>query len=399
MKNFLGKLQIKGDKIIWIVYFALSIFSLIFVFTSIGKNVYRLDGNILTTFFKQLFIIAVGIVAIFIVHNIKYVRYAKFLKILYAFSVGLLLFTLIAGKIFGKVANRWIEIPGIGQFQPSEFVKYILIMYVASELASLKDRIKEKNEFWKLMGKIFLICLLIFPENFSTAALIFLSCFFLVFIAGAQWKHILKVLVLGIGAVVVVFGLNYVGIEIGRVDTWINRFAEFYNRDSNEYNQANSAIMAIATGGVTGLGIGNTVEGRFLSESHNDFIFAVILEEGGFLMCFLILLAYFVLFYRCIEVSRKANGAFGQYLALGISFTIIIQALVNMLVAIGAIPVTGQTLPFLSYGGTSFLITSCALGIVLNISAETQKAKQKKLMENEEENSQIEVENINIEEV
>ena len=127
MKNFLGKLQIKGDKIIWIVYFALSIFSLIFVFTSIGKNVYRLDGNILTTFFKQLFIIAVGIIAIFIVHNIKYVRYAKFLKILYAFSVGLLLFTLIAGKIFGKVANRWIEIPGIGQFQPSEFVKYILI--------------------------------------------------------------------------------------------------------------------------------------------------------------------------------------------------------------------------------------------------------------------------------
>ena len=399
MKLNIGKPQIKGDKIIWIVYFGLSILSLIFVFSTMGKNIYRLDGDVSYMFFKQIGIICVGIFATYIAHRIKYDNYARVLKLLYAISVVGLFLTLGIGEMFGKAANRWIELPFIGQFQPSEIVKYVLILYVASELASLKDRIKETKEFVILMIKISVICGLIFPENFSTAALLFLACFLMVFVAGAKLKHLFMTIVVGVSLVAFVFLLSYFGIEIGRNITWLNRFVSHYNGDPNEYNQANSAIMAIATGGLSGLGIGNTVEGRFLSESHNDCMFAVILEEGGFLMCFLILLAYFVLFYRCIEVSRKANGAFGQYLALGISFTIIIQALVNMLVAIGAIPVTGQTLPFLSYGGTSFLITSCALGIVLNISAETQKAKQKKLMENEEENSQIEVENINIEEV
>ncbi len=399
MKLNLGKPQIKGDKVIWIVYIGLSILSLIFVFSTMGKNIYRLDGDVSYMFFKQIAIICSSILATYVVHNIKYGNYARGLKIIYALSVFALIITLGIGGMFGKAANRWIEIPIIGQFQPSEIVKYILIIYVASELESLKDKIKEKKEFVSLILKIALICGLIFFENFSTAALLFLACFLMVFVAGARLKHMSMVIVLGISAIAFVFLLNYFGIEIGRSTTWLNRFVSHYNSDPNEYNQANSAIMAIATGGLSGLGIGNTVEGRFLSESHNDFIFAVILEEGGIFMCVLILLAYFALFYRCIEVARRANGLFGKYIVLGISFVIIIQALINMTVATGIIPVTGQTLPFLSYGGTSFLFSSIALGIVLNVSAESQKIKQKPTIEINKEEQQIEEENTNIEQI
>lgn len=399
MKLSIGKPQIKGDKIIWIVYFGLSILSLIFVFSTMGKNIYRLDGDVSYMFFKQIGIICVGIFATYIAHRIKYDNYARVLKLLYAISVVGLFVTLGIGEMFGKAANRWIELPFIGQFQPSEIVKYVLILYVASELASLKDRIKETKEFVILMIKISVICGLIFPENFSTAALLFLACFLMVFVAGAKLKHLFMTIVVGVSLIAFVFLLSYFGIEIGRNITWLNRFVAHYNGDPNEYNQANSAIMAIATGGLSGLGIGNTVEGRFLSESHNDFIFAIILEEGGIFMCVLILLAYFALFYRCIAVSRNAKGLFGKYIVLGIAFVIIIQALINMTVATGIIPVTGQTLPFLSYGGTSFLFSSCALGVVLNVSAESQKKKQNTMVATNEEENQIEKENTNIEQL
>ena len=149
MKLNIVRPQIKGDKIIWIVYLGLSILSLIFVFSSMGKNIYRLDGDVGRMFLKQIGIICSGIVVTYIVHNIKYGNYARWLKIIYAASVTILLFTLVVGELFGKAANRWIELPIIGQFQPSEIVKYVLIVYVASELESLKDKVKEKNEFWK----------------------------------------------------------------------------------------------------------------------------------------------------------------------------------------------------------------------------------------------------------
>ncbi len=391
MKVKLGRPHIKGDKVIWIVYLVLSVLSLIFVFSSMGKSVYRTNGDIVFMFLKQTFIICLGIIVVYVVHNIRYVNYARWLKIGYAGSALLLIFTLVLGEFSDKAADRWLVIPGLGQFQPSEIVKYILILYVASELEELKAKIKQKEEFWKLIVKIGIICILIFPENFSTAIIIFFACFALVFIAGARIKHIFTVILLGLIIVSSVLALHYAGVPIGRNSTWAGRIENFVNNDPKEDNQYNSAVMAIATGGVTGVGIGNTVQGRFLSESHNDFIFAIILEEGGTFMCVLILLAYFVLFYRCIKVSREAKGLFGSYLAIGIAFIIVIQALVNMSVATGLIPITGQTLPFISYGGTSFIISSFALGIILNISAESKKIKQQITIE---ENSQIDSNNI-----
>lgn len=399
MKLRLNKPQIKGDKIIWAVYLFLSVLSLIFVFSAMGKTVYRINGDIMTMFFKQVFIIALSIFAMYVVHRIKYSNYARFVKIAYVLSLIVLVFTWLMGYIFdfGKEANRWLVIPGLAQLQPSEIVKYVLVFYVSSELATLKNKIKEKNEFWKLIWIIGAVCLLIFFENFSTAIIVFLSCFVLMFVAGAKIKHMLPVIAIGLVGIGIVLSLSFVGVELGRNDTWVSRIDGFVNNDPNEDNQYNSAIMAIATGGVSGLGLGNTVQGRFLNESHNDFIFAIILEEGGIFFCCIIFLAYVFLFYRCIQVARGAKGLFGTYLALGISFVIIIQALVNMSVATGLIPVTGQTLPFLSYGGTSFFVSSVALGVILNISSESNKEKQKIEIATEEQENNIEVETNNTE--
>ncbi|MBO7277101.1 MAG: FtsW/RodA/SpoVE family cell cycle protein [Bacteroidales bacterium] len=374
MKLKLGKPQIKGDKVIWIVYLVLSVLSLIFVFSSMGKVVYHTNGDITRMFIKQVGIIVGGIALTYFVHHFKYTTYKRFKNTGYGFSLFLLSITLLIGGLFGKAANRWLELPIIGQLQPSEIVKYILIVYVAAELSELKSKIKDKVEFWKLVGKIVLVCGLIVLENFSTAFIIFLACFLLLFIGGARFKYLLLIVSFGLLVVLGFAGADALGIEIGRNFTWVNRVESFLNNDPNEANQYNYAIMAIATGGTMGVGIGNTVMARFLSESHNDFIFSVILEQGGIFICILILLAYFILFYRCLLVSREAKGLFGAYAAAGISFVIIIQALINMIVATGLSPITGQTLPFLSYGGTSFLISSFAIGIILNISAESKKA-------------------------
>ncbi len=396
MKVKLGKPQIKGDKVIWIVYLVLSVLSLIFVFSSMGKVVYHTNGDITKMFIKQVGIIVVGVAITYFVHLFKYTNYNRLIKIGYGFSLFLLSITLIMGGLFGKAANRWLELPIIGQIQPSEIVKYILIIYVAAELSRLKDRIKDKREFGWLLVKILAVCGLIVLENFSTAFIIFLACFLLLFIAGARFKHLLLIVSFGVLVVLGFAGADALGIEIGRNFTWVNRVESFLNNDPNEANQYNYAIMAIATGGTTGVGIGNTVMARFLSESHNDFIFSVILEQGGIVICIIILLAYFVLFYRCLLVSREAKGLFGAYIAAGISFVIIIQSLINMIVATGMSPITGQTLPFLSYGGTSFLISSFAIGIILNISAESKKAKEEQeATEVVEENSQIDNTNNN----
>ncbi len=395
MKADFFKPKIKGDKIIWTIYLILSIVSIIFVFTSIGRVTYRTNGDLTAILLKHIGIICLGIFAAYMASRIRYDNYAKHSTFFYIFFIVVLILTLVLGSFFGKDANRWLVVPIINlNIQPSEIVKYFLVIYVASELKTLQGKIQEKEKFIFLILKIAAVCILVFPENFSTAGIIFLACFMLLYISGARLKHLLKVILIGAVFLAIVFGLYYAGVEIGRVATWISRIFGFHNNDPNEYNQMNSAIMAIATGGLTGRGIGNTIEGRFLSESHNDFIFAIILEEGGIFMCVFLLLAYLVLFYRCIRVSREATGMFGSNLAIGISLVIMIQTLVNMLVATGLIPVTGQTLPFVSYGGSSFLVSSYALGIILNISAANAKAKKEQ--EQKEENSQID--NINTEE-
>lgn len=354
-----------------------------------GKTVNEKQGGEITPMlFKHIFLLLSGLAICYISHLINYVYYSRISKTALWFSFLLLVFTLMYGFISkdSKAASRWISIPLLGQFQPSEIVKYIIIIYTASFLAINKKNIKDKQNFIKIIIPIFLICGLIFPENFSTAALIGLVCYIMLLVGGVNRRYYFTSVAVLLAALCL-FMLVSSKVDLFRSSTWSNRIETFQNPDKMEINQTNIALMAISTGGLTGKFIGNTEHARFLSESHNDFIFAIILEEGGLWMCLIIVSLYILLLFRMIRIAKNAKGDFGSLLALGIALVFTLQTIINMMVATNLIPVTGQTLPFISYGGTSFWFSSFALGIVLNISRkEHQKTKRDMILEEDGEN-------------
>ncbi|MCH3923983.1 MAG: FtsW/RodA/SpoVE family cell cycle protein [Bacteroidales bacterium] len=396
------KYKVKGDKVVWIIYILFMLISLIEVFSSMGKTVYDKEGgDIARMFVKHITILITGLGICYIAHLIKYQQYAKIITIGFWISIGLLVLTFLLGRMMGKAAGRWLVLPIIGQFQPSEIVKYIIVIYTARGLSLYQDNIKDKNIFFKILWPIVIICGLIFPENFSTAGLVFLVCYILMYIGRVNLKYYSMILLGVLGAIFVMFMIfKYDSSLLERSSTWQNRIESYKNNDKTEINQTNLALMAISTGGVSGKFIGNTEQARFLSESHNDFIFAIILEEGGLWLGILIMILYLILIYRTIRIARNAKGLFGSLVAVGIALVFTMQAIVNMMVATNLIPVTGQTLPFISYGGTSFVFSSFALGIILNISsAENQKTKQEILEEIEQEKQEeIEQEDNRVEE-
>lgn len=393
MKTLNEKYKVKGDRVIWIIYILFILISLMEVFSSMGKTVYEKQGGaIATMFFKHFLILLLGIVVCYISHLVKYVNYSRIAKPALAISFVLLIVTLLLGYLGAgpKAANRWIVLPFIGQFQPSEIVKYVIIVYTANALTVYKDTIKTRQTFVSVFLPVVCICALIFPENFSTAGLIFIVCFTLMLVGRINRRyHFLSLAAIVLFLALFLFIGSKFDIGIMRTQTWTNRIENFRNSDPTEINQANIALMAISTGGLTGKFIGNTEQARFLSESHNDFIFAIMLEEGGLWFCLLIVLLYIILLYRILNIAKNARGDFGTLVALGIALIFTLQTIVNMAVAVNLIPVTGQPLPFISYGGTSFLFSSFALGIVLNISRkENQKTRQEVLMEQAEQEEQ-----------
>ncbi|MBP6429164.1 MAG: FtsW/RodA/SpoVE family cell cycle protein [Bacteroidales bacterium] len=377
------KFRIKGDKIIWMVFLLLIAISCLEVYSTIGKTVYEKQGGTpMGMFSKHLFILFLGTCVMYAVHHIKYTYFSRFAKMGIIISFALLSVTLLLGSLGGKSAARWVLIPLIGQFQPSEIVKIILIVYVARVLALYQDKIKSLDVFKKLMMVIGGICILIFPENFSTAAILFGICFLMMFIGRINLKYLGLIVLVGVIGIVSIFSVLQSKPDLlSRGGTWVNRIEEFRNPDKTAITQSNQAQMAIATGGFFGKFVGNTTQARFLSESHNDFIFAIIIEEGGVILGLVIIILYLILLYRGIQVARRSKGYFGAFCAIGLTIMIVFQALINMFVATGITPVTGQTLPFISYGGTSFLFSCIALGIVLSISAEANKDQEKASLE------------------
>lgn len=379
------KYRLKGDKVIWIVYILFILISLVEVFSSMGKTVQEnRGGNVSSMFFKHSFMLLLGIGTCYISHLVNYVKYSRVAKPAMFFSILLLIVTLLLGYLGpgGKAASRWIVIPLVGQFQPSEIVKYITIIFVATFMAANKNKIKEKQTFINIFIPIIFVCGLIFPENFSTAALIGLVCYIMLLVGGINRRYcFLSLLALFVIFFIVMLIDSQTGF-LSRGGTWGNRIDLFLNNDKMEINQTNIALMAISTGGLSGKFIGNTEIARFLSESHNDFIFAIILEEGGLWMGVFVIVLYIILLYRMLRIAKNAKGDFGSMLALGVTLVFIFQAILNMMVSTNLMPVTGQTLPFISYGGTSFIFSSFALGMVLNISrSENQKTKQEIIME------------------
>ena len=379
----------RGDKVIWVVFLLLSIISLVEVYSSIGLYAYSFFSTKSPTslFLRHLIIVIATYAAIILISRINYRAFSRFALMGYWIALVLLVVALAFG--------RWIRIPVIGQFQPSEIAKIVLIVFIARMLALKKEHVGEIGTFLQLMIYTVLVVALVFPTNFSTAALIFLACYLMMLLGGVNRKYWWRLLLVGLVAVVAFLAISYYRYErsmstgqtqeqmFERQDTWGHRVYSWINPQPDELTQENMARMAIARGGVLGAGIGNTVHARLMTQSHNDFIYAIIIEEMGLVGGIVVFLLYSILYFRCIRLAWRCKGRFGALTVAGMGTVIYLQALVNMSVAVGVLPVTGQTLPFISYGGTAYLFMGCGLGIIQSVAADVYKKEDEEKGEGE----------------
>lgn len=380
MSNIVQKA--KGDRVIWAVVLLLSLISIIVVFSATAALASRYkDGNATFYLFKHGVIIALGIVLAYFTHKIRYIYYSRLSQIMIILSVPLLAFTLIGGESAGG-AERWIELFGTGlTFQPSDFAKLSLIMYLARMLSVKQEQIKDfKSAFLPIILPIIVICGLILPANFSTAALLFTTCLVVMFIGRVSMKYILMLVGSGVGLftlfILIVLALPKDLQKDFRVSTWASRIEGFAGDDPDKAYQADQAKIAIASGKVFGLGPGNSNQRNFLPQASSDFIYAIIIEEFGFVGGLAILFLYLVLMYRAVRIVTKSPKTFGAFLAVGLCFSLVFQGMINMAVAVNLFPVTGQPLPLVSMGGTSIWFTSIAIGIILSVSKEVEKEEK-----------------------
>jgi len=367
--------KIKGDRVIWGVVIILSVFSILAVYSSTTTLAYRFkQGNTEYYLIKHMSILLFGFFLMYVAHKIKYVYYARISQVAVIISIPLLLYTLIFGASIND-ASRWTTLPGVNiMFQPSDFAKLALIMFVARMLAKKQDNIKDfRQAFLPILMPILGICFLILPANFSTAAILFVTCFVLMFIGRVNLKYLFGMA--GIGVVFLALFITFLAVSpksSGRLGTWQNRIENFVHGDSEENYQVEQSKIAIARGGIVGKLPGNSMQKNFLPNPFNDFIYAIITEEYGLVGAIIILLMYLILLYRGIIIVSKAPGNYGAFLAIGVTFSLVFQAMINMAVAVNLMPVTGQPLPLVSMGGTSIWFTSIALGIILSVSKELE---------------------------
>jgi len=362
----------KGDKIIWLIVIFLSIISLLAIYSSTGSLAYKYqEGNTAYYFLKQFLFIAVGLAVVFVIHMVNHNVYFSLSKPLLLFAVPLLMITLVFGASLNQAA-RWLAIPGLGvTIQTSDVAKMAIVIYVARILSERQNEIKDlKRAFLPIVIPVAIICLLILPANFSTAALVGLTCWLLMLIGRISLKQLFGFTGLGIALLVVFIIVALQFKTVNRVQTWKNRIENFASGDDNGDGnfQVNQSKIAIATGGIIGKGPGNSTQRNFLPHPYSDFIFAIIVEEYGLIGGVIVLLMYLVILFRAGVIVKKANRTFPAFLAIGLALLLVLQAMVNMCVAVNLIPVTGQTLPLVSMGGTSLFFTSAAFGIILSIS-------------------------------
>lgn len=375
--------NIKGDKAIWAVAGMLALFSFLPVYSASSNLAYLYgDGNTFKFLIKHFAHLILGFAILYGVHKIPY-HYFKGLSIIaLPVIVILLLITIAQGTtIEGANASRWIRVPFVGvTFQTSTLAAVVLLAYVARYLSRIKDKvITFKDSIIPLWLPVFVVLALILPANFSTTAILFSMVILVAFIGGYPLKYI--GIVVGAGIVMLLlFGLTakaFPGVFPNRVDTWISRVENFANKEDTEADyQIEKAKIAIASGMVTGLGPGKSVQKNFLPQSSSDFIYAIIVEEFGLLGGLFLMFLYMLLLFRLVIVAHKSQDIFGKLLVIGVGLPIIFQALINMAVAVELFPVTGQTLPLISSGGTSIWVTCLALGMVLSVSAKREISKK-----------------------
>jgi len=374
--------NIKGDLIIWAIAALLAIFSFLPVYSAASNLAYIGSGsNTFSYFIKHFVHLFLGFSIIYGVHKIPY-RYFKGLSmVMIPVVLILLIITMLQGATIGGAnASRWIRVPIVGfTFQPSTLAALVLMVYVARYLSKIKDEtISFRESVLPLWLPVFIVLALILPANFSTAALIFSMVILLTFVGGYPLKYLS--IIIGSGVVVlalfVLTAKAFPDLMPNRVDTWTSRISSFVDSEvTQEDYQIEKAKIAIASGGVQGLGPGKSIQKNFLPQSSSDFIFAIIIEEYGLIGGILLLILYLWLLFRIVIVAQKSDSVFGKLLAIGVGIPVIFQALVNMGVAVQLFPVTGQTLPLISSGGTSIWVTCLALGVVLSVSAKRDEDK------------------------
>jgi len=362
------------------VVLILLVISLLSVYSSTGSLAYQhRSGNTFFYLFRQLKFILLGLLVIFFVHLVPYRVFSRFSVIALYISVPLLLITLIAGTTYNE-ASRWLQIPGTGlTIQPSDFAKIALVMYVAKILSVNQENIKDfKSVFLKVALAIFLICLLILPANLSTSAILFVTAFSLMFVGRIPVKYLFLMVFAGAFALSLFIGVALIFDREGRVSTWKHRIEAYVDGEGDNY-QADQAKVAIVQGGLFGKGPGNSTQRNLLPHPYSDFIFAIIIEEYGSLIGgVLVLSLYLWLFFRAGLIIRKSRSTYGAFLAFGLSMGLVLQAFVNMAVAVGLLPVTGQTLPLVSMGGSSIFFTSIATGMILSVSWGSREEQREK---------------------
>ncbi len=381
----------KGDRFIWIIIILLSVFSMLAVYSSTGTLAYRYHGgNTMYYFSKHFFILLFGFFLMFVAHKINYKYYSRIAQLLLYISIPLLIITMFRGVEINN-ARRWLTLPVIDlSFQTSDLAKLALIMNLARDLSKKQKTIKDfKTGFLPVMLPPLIICGLIMPSNLSTAAILFATCLLLMFIGRISIKYMLILLVSAavLGGIIIFIAMHT--SFHGRVDTWMSRIQDFKGHNKGTY-QVQQSKIAISSGGIFGKGPGNSTQRNFLPDPFSDFIYAIIVEEYGMIGGVILIFLYLMLLLRSIRIFTKTPNAFGAFLAVGLSFSLVIQAMINMAVVVNLLPVTGVTLPFVSMGGTSIWFSSFAMGIILSVSANVEQEEKETANEtNEEEDAAV----------
>ncbi len=402
----------KGDQIIWGIVVLLALASLLVVYSATGSLAYKMyKGNTNIYLFKQLSFIIIGILLIYFLHRINYTLYSRVSLILFLIAVPLLFYTLFFGAQIND-GTRWIKLPVINMtFQTSDFAKLALFMYLSRQLSRKQPVIKDfQKGFLPLIIPIIVTCALILPANLSNALLTGATALLLLFIGRVSIKHILLTIAVALIPILIIISVavttyhpdktdttNITQTKVpaalrsfGRFGTWVSRVQDFiYAKDKQVPYQVQQAKIAIANGSILfGRGPGNSLQRNYLPQAYNDFIYAIIIEEYGLLGGAFIIFIYVLFLFRCIRIFRRCPYAFGAFLALGLSFTLVVQAIANMAVNVNIVPVTGVTLPLVSMGGSSFLFTCAAIGIILSVARNVEQMEGSELDEIEKHNEE-----------
>ena len=391
----------QGDRVIWMVALMLAFISLLAVYSATGTYANsKYDGNNAFVLLSHAVRLSLGLVVLYAIHLVKYTYYSRIFQLAFWVSIPLLAYTMFFGADLND-AQRVVNLFGVS-FQSSDLAKIALIGYLARELTIRQDDIKDfKNAFVPLMLPVLVVTGLIFPENFSTAAILFASCMVLLFVGRINFKYLMIFFMIALFAMsmYILIVLNDKDGDNGRVGTWERRIESFFRSDEDltdeeraelenkEDFQEIQAKIAIAGGGLWGKMPGNSTQRNFLPHPYSDFIFAIIVEEYGLIGGAFVVLLYLILFFRAIKITTEIPQSFGGFLAFGLSFMLVMQAMINMGVAVGILPVTGQPLPLVSMGGTSLTFTGCAFGMILSVSKEVKNKSKRNEPETTEDNN------------